>query len=231
MPIIDLDMIAREVVEVESTRRSILKAFPDAAGERSAGVSASVVPPIDRAKLGVIVFSDAGARSKLNQLMKWPILSTTLKRVWEAYWAGVKVVVVDAPLLFESGLDKICSVTVTVFIDDEEEQINRLLERDAKLVASSGDTSRKPLTKEEAKARIDAQMSIAQKRKLSTYEIDNSGTVKQLEESVDLLLTHIKSSHRPMIPRNSVITYGVTLFFLALMLFGWLLTRKTELDD
>jgi len=207
-----------------------LNAFPDAAADRPTGASPTTVPPIDRGKLGSIIFADAKARSKLNQLMKWPIILATLKRVWQAYWAGVKVVVVDAPLLFESSLSMICSVTITVFIDREEDQVKRLIERDTKRIAS-GDVSRPLLTKEDAKARIEAQMPIAQKRKLSTYEIDNSGTIQQLEQQVDDLLQHIKATHRPLLPRNSLITYGVTLFFLALMYLGWLMTRGTDLAD
>lgn len=216
--IVDLDLIAREVVNVESTRSRILKTFPQATGQPIPGSS---VPAIDRAKLGSIIFSDKTARSTLNSLMRWPIMQTTILAILKAYIAGYSCIVVDAPLLFESGLDKFCSVTLTVFIEKEEDQVKRLLDRDLKLVAASGDPNKKPLTESEAKDRIHAQMSTEQKRKKSTYEVENSSSIQALENQVDVLLSNIRSKHRAWLPRNSLIVYLVTLFFLALMYLAY----------
>jgi dephospho-CoA kinase len=224
--IIDLDVIARDVVEVDATRSAILKTFPEAAGPIPTGAPAGFVPPIDRVKLGAIVFQDEVARKKLNQLMRWPIISTTFKAIWRAYWAGIKCSVIDAPLLFESGLSKLCSVTVTVYIEKEEDQIGRLLARDLKLVAS--DPSRKPLTLEEAQSRVNAQMPLSEKRKRSTYELDNSGSVAELENQIDTLIATIKSKHKAFLPRNSLITYLVTLFFLGIMFIIYLFNRPAK---
>lgn len=217
--VIDLDVIARQVVEVDATRREILKAFPAAAGERPPGAPASSVPPINRAKLGEIIFSDPSARAKLNRLMSWPITRATLVAVWRSYWAGYKIIVLDAPLLFESGLHRLCSATITVFIESEEEQIKRLVERDAAIAAQ--DPTRPPPSVESAKARIDAQMPLERKRKLATYELDNSTTVEELHERLDWLVDNIKRTRKPLLPRNSVITYSVTLFFLLLMFVAY----------
>lgn len=216
-------MIAREVVDVDSTRSKILKVWPEVAAARPEGSSSSSVPPIDRAKLGAIIFADPSARKRLNQLLKWPIMKTTLLSLWRAYWAGAKCVIVDAPLLFEAGLDKLCHVTVTVFIEDVEDQIKRLMERDASLAKVQG---RAPITHDEAKSRIDSQMSTEEKRKRATYEIDNSGTLPELEEMTDTLIKHVRKSHKPFLPRNSLVTYLVTLFFLFLMFLVYVFARE-----
>lgn len=221
-----MDVIARDVVEVDATRAKILSVFPTAAAPLPNGAPQGSVPLIDRAKLGAIIFDDKEARTKLNQLMKWPITLATLKAIWKSYWAGHKCIVMDAPLLFESGLSRLCSVTVTVFIDQEEDQIARLLARDLKIVAS--DPTRKPLTLEEAKARVNSQMPLSEKRKKSTYELDNSGNVKSLEDQIDTLIAHIRSKHKAKLPRNSLITYLVTLFFLALMFLVYLINRPAQ---
>jgi dephospho-CoA kinase len=153
--------------------------------------------------------------------MRWPILKTTLLKIAKAYFAGYTCIVVDAPLLFEAGMDKLCSATVTVFIEKEEDQIKRLLDRDAKLLAADSNPNRKPLTEAEAKDRIHAQMSIEEKRRRSTYELDNSTTIQDLENQIDVLVSNVKSKHRAWIPRNSLIVYLVTLFFLTLMYLSY----------
>lgn len=202
-------------MDMESTRRDVIKAFPSVVAHPdispSGSSSSPSVPPIDRAKLGAIIFADPSARHRLNQLMKWPIIMSTLRAIWRAYWAGIPAIVVDAPLLFESKLDKICSLTITIYIEKEEDQIARLLERDAKVLG------KQPLTAEEAKARIEAQMSTKEKRKRSTYEVDNSGTNSELENRLDLLMATIKHKHKPLLPRSSLLIYITTIFFLVLM--------------
>lgn len=202
------------MVNVDSVRRSILKQWPEVAQAGSTGSGRSSVPALDRAKLGSIIFAHPDERKKLNTLLKWPITRATLLALVKAYIAGAKCVIVDAPLLFESGLDKLCHVTVTVFVDSEELQIDRLVDRDTKLALSQ---SRPAVTREEAKHRIDSQMSTAEKRKRATYEIDNSGTAAELEDLTDTLIKHIRKAHKASLPRNSLITYLITLFFLGLM--------------
>lgn len=222
--IIDLDVIAREVVDVDSVRRSIIKTWPEVAQTGSTGPNRSAVPTLDRAKLGSIIFSKPEERKRLNGLLKWPITRATLYALLRAYIAGAKCVIVDAPLLFESGLDKLCHVTITVFVDDEEIQIRRLLDRDTKLAESQ---NRAPITREEAKHRIDSQMSTADRRKRATYEIDNSGTANELDDLTDTLIKHIRKAHKAAVPRNSLITYLTTLFFVGLMFVVYYFTKAT----
>jgi hypothetical protein len=79
---------------------------------------------------------------------------------------GSRVVVLDVPLLFESGIDKLCSETVFVDAPDEV-QLTRLMARDK-------------LSQPEAQKKIDAQMSNERKRARSTRVIANCGSVADL---------------------------------------------------
>jgi dephospho-CoA kinase len=61
---------------------------------------------LDRKKLGALVFSNAEARSRLNRIMRWPILIELLKCIVLEFLKGSEVVVIEAPLLYERGMDR-----------------------------------------------------------------------------------------------------------------------------
>ena len=113
-----------------------------------------------------LVFKDENARMKLNNYMHPIVKKISLSMIKE----GVNIM--DVPLLFESNFDKVCDYTICVYLDNEE-AMRRLMERDN-------------LTLEDAKLRINSQMDIMKKRKLSTFFVDNSKgeayRIKNLEE-------------------------------------------------
>jgi dephospho-CoA kinase len=67
---------------------------------------------------------------------------------------------IDAPVLFESGFDKMCHATVCVLCP-QEEKIDRIVKRDG-------------ITREQAQARIASQLSDEELKNRCTYAIDNS---------------------------------------------------------
>jgi dephospho-CoA kinase len=82
-----------------------------------------------------------------------------------------KLVVVDVPLLFESGLQAMFERTLVVYIPAEL-QLERLIRRDG-------------LTPEQAEQRIRAQMPIEEKKRLADYVIDNSDSLASTEQQID----------------------------------------------
>jgi len=87
-----------------------------------------------------------------------------------------RLVVVDIPLLYESGLDKRFDFEeIVVVYVPREVQLERLMKRDG-------------LTTEAAEQRLDAQMPIERKKELADVVIDNSGTLEQTEAQVDAYL-------------------------------------------
>jgi dephospho-CoA kinase len=125
---------------------------------------------IDRVRLGDLVFHDAGARRRLNDIVHPLVRQWMAQRTAEAVERGAAVVVQDVPLLFENSLERFFSTVVLVYVP-EEVQIERL-------VAGRG------FTRDHAKAVIGAQMPIEEKRGRAHHVINNSGTVDETRAQV-----------------------------------------------
>jgi len=93
-----------------------------------------------------MVFESHEKRKKLNGITHWRIFREMLNQIFHhKVRQGNKKVVLDAPLLFETNiLEHICHPIITVFIGDEQMQIERLLARNPQLSPT------------EAKQRIDS---------------------------------------------------------------------------
>lgn len=128
---------------------------------------------LDRRLLAEHVFGDEKLLVKLNRTLHPIILehmSLTLQ-TWDAQ--GVKLAVVDAPLLFESGASTVCDEIWTMSCG-EDEQMRRIMARDGIMV-------------EEAEARISAQLTDADRRNRSSRIIDSSGDIEETQRFVRIL--------------------------------------------
>lgn len=155
IPVIDADKISREVVNPgEGAHDKIIQAFgPEI-------VQADEM--IDRKKLGSIIFADEEKRKQLNDIVHPAVRKRMLERRDAFIKAGIKCVVLDIPLLYESKLTHFVNKTLVVFVD-EKVQLNRLMERDGYGEA-------------EALQRIQSQIPVNEKAKLADAFIDNNGT-------------------------------------------------------
>ncbi len=118
---------------------------------------------LDREKLGQLVFHDPALRHDLEQIVHpfvFRQMAAELKQLAAAYPGSV--VILDIPLLIESGLHKVLPFTVLVHVP-ETVQRERLIRRDG-------------ISEAEARARIRAQMPIDAKRDHVNLIIDNTGT-------------------------------------------------------
>jgi len=147
---------------------------------------------LDRKKLGEMVFSDPEKKKKLDGMMHTTILELIHERILqfreEAELSAVaaadpeqiaryRVIFIDAPLLFETGLDK--SVEEIWVIDaDEETRIRRIMERDG-------------LQREEILKRISSQMARDEKNRRADVILDNTGDPESLYRQIDQLLQKI----------------------------------------
>jgi dephospho-CoA kinase len=165
MPLLDADLFAREALAPGSPGAlAVLARHGDAVRLRTTTMDA-----IDRAALGRIVFADAAERRWLEQLVH-PLVrerfAAELQRL-----AGEPALVLMIPLLFETGLESLCS-EVWLVDCDESQQLQRLLARDQ-------------FNEAEARARIAAQWPLARKRPLADHLINNRGEPGALAAEVE----------------------------------------------
>jgi dephospho-CoA kinase len=162
LPLLDADVYAREALAPGSPGAgAVLERYGD--GIRAPGGT------IDRAALGKIVFGDGAERRWLEQLLH-PIVRACFKAKLQEL-AAVPVVVLVVPLLFEAGLETLCS-EVWLVDCDETQQLQRLMARDG-------------LGEADARARIAAQWPLARKRQLADVVLDNRGDREQLAAQVE----------------------------------------------
>ena len=150
LPVLDADLYARQALEPgEPGTQAVL--------QRYGAQVASSVGVIDRRALGAIVFNTANERRWLEQLVH-PLVRRRFDQELTRLQAEPTVVLM-IPLLFESGLEALCSETWLVDCD-ESQQLQRLMVRDQ-------------LSQPEAQARMDAQWPLARKRLLADVLISN----------------------------------------------------------
>lgn len=164
--VIDADLLAREVVEPGAP----------ALAEVARVFGASVLSEdgsLNRKQLGQLVFSDAGKRKILEDILHPPIRKLMRERMEEGRRLFPdKLVVVDVPLLYESHLEEEFEEVLVVYVDPAV-QIERLMTRNG-------------LTRQEAQLRLDAQIPIQWKREWADYVIDNGGQPEETVAQVEL---------------------------------------------
>lgn len=172
IPIVDADLIAREVVEPgKSVYQQIVEYFGEGIllADRQ----------IDRKKLGEIVFSEESKRQALNAIVHPEVRKEMSRQAQDALKRGNKLVVMDIPLLFESKLEHMVDKIVLVYVPADI-QLTRLMERDE-------------IDEQQAMKRIRAQLPIETKKAVADYIIDNSGTREQTREQVERLLATLQA--------------------------------------
>lgn len=179
IPVIDADKIARDIVKPHTPcYNEIVEYFQPK-------VADLILPDsyeLNRAALGAYVFAHKEDLRKLNSITHPVVRRTIYYLLFTSYINREPIVILDVPLLFESGLNWICSRTLTINCNYEN-QLERLLERN------------KELTRDQAINRINAQMKMVDKVKLSDYVIENDGTLDDLKTSLDIFVKQRLPAH------------------------------------
>jgi dephospho-CoA kinase len=170
VPVVEADVLAREVVEPGSDGLArVVEAF----GTEMLGADRA----LDRRRLAKRVFSDPSARERLESLLHPLIRALQKTRMAEIAARGEALACYEAPLLVEVGLASELRPLVVV-VADEATQIERAKQRDG-------------LDEKAARARIAAQMPLAEKRALADYVIENEGSLEELVAETDRVLDAI----------------------------------------
>jgi dephospho-CoA kinase len=166
VPVIDADALAREVVAPGTDGLAEVVAAFGAGVLRDGG--------LDRARVASIVFGDPAARQRLEAITHPRIQALRDRRLAELTAAGEPLACYEVPLLFERGLDDSLRPVVVVSVP-ESLQIERARRRDQASEAM-------------VRARLDAQLPLAEKAARADYVIDNSGSIAATEAATDRVL-------------------------------------------
>ncbi len=165
--IINADKIAREVVEPKT---DCIKMLTNAFGCDIINQDGG----LNRKKLAEKAFSSAENTELLNAITHPHILKLTKQRIAEYFSNGCKIVVFDAPQLFESGSDKLCDIIVSVTAS-QECRLKRIIDRDG-------------ISREQALARMKVQLSEEYFKEHSDYIINGEQDINTVaREAADFI--------------------------------------------
>jgi dephospho-CoA kinase len=172
VPVVDADELAREAVAAGSPGLAeVIAAF----GHEVLGSAGE----LDRKRVASMVFADSEARERLNAITHPIVRRLSQERFAALDRQGVTLAAYDVPLLFEVGLAQVLRPVVVVAAS-EATQLARVMARDG-------------LTETEARARLAAQLPLAQKRALADHVIENDGSREDLARQVDELLAKLQA--------------------------------------
>ena len=158
--IVDADKIAKELSKKGTM---YLKSIVDCFGSKIINRQGE----LNRKKLASIIFEDEKKREELNKLTFIYVVDEIKRRISKL---KKDIIVVNAPLLFESNLNQICDFVIAI-IADRDIQIERIMKRDN-------------LTKEAAEKRLNMQNSNEYFEENADYIIHNKESLKDLEKQL-----------------------------------------------
>ncbi|HEX2699298.1 MAG TPA: dephospho-CoA kinase [Acidimicrobiales bacterium] len=170
--IVDSDQLAREsMAQGGGAYAAVLARFgPEVAGPDGA---------IDRSRLAALVFADPAARAELEAIVHPVVRAGVAARVAAEAGTG-RVVVVDVPLLAESPAARAGLEAIVVVDCPEDMAVARLVDQ-------------RGMTEADARARVAAQATRAERRAIADFVVDNSAGRDDLGREIERLWTWIES--------------------------------------
>lgn len=202
LPLIDADLLARQAVSPGThAYKSIVKYFSSTTPDLLLPTSSPFLAtsdkkeergrPLNRAALGRRVFGTTQSRVRdrkvLNSIVHPAVRLLMLQSILYYHFLGNWAVVLDVPLLYESGLDIFCGAIIVVAVSSPEVQMQRLQARD------------RGLSSEEAKDRVSSQMEVREKvgrckeRRERGFVIWNDGGREDLKNRVSGVVKRLES--------------------------------------
>lgn len=174
IPVFDADAVYHELTSSDTPCvRELVSAF----GREVRNSDGS----LNRHALATIVFSSApdteSRRELLNHISHKYVKNSFEQWVILRQKANDAVVALDAPLLFEAGMERLCTVLIAV-IASEETRVARIVRRDGISVF-------------DARARIAAQIPDRELRRRCDFVIDNTGTLDTVRKQLNQIMRKI----------------------------------------
>jgi dephospho-CoA kinase len=172
IPIVDADLIARQVVEPGTF---LLDDLIETFGREYLNADGT----LNRTKLGALVFGDAEHLRVLNKLMLPAINREAKKQFGKLSEEGHRLICFDGATIIESGHALVYKPLILIYCSPET-QVQRLMKRN-------------PLSREEALLRVNAQMPVAEKMKYADIPVSTDGTIEETETQITNIVLALKS--------------------------------------
>lgn len=171
IPIVDADMISREVLILygeirQKIKESFGEGFFDQKGD------------LKRRELGNYIFKNEYRRQKLEKIIIPYIIKEIFDKINNYKNQGQRICIVDAPTLIEHKLHGKMDKNILVWVD-KVTQIERVMKRDI-------------LSEKEVVNRINAQMSLDEKKNYVDFIIDNRGNIEDTKKQINSILKQLE---------------------------------------
>lgn len=166
VPVHDSDAAVHRLYEGDAVA-AIEAAFPGATANGK----------VDRQKLGAMVVNDAGALKRLEAIVHPLVRQSETQFLEQARATGAKIVVLDIPLLYETGAERRVDAVVVVTAPAETQR-KRVLERPG-------------MTPDKLEALLAKQMPDSEKRARADFIVDSGGDLEAAREQVRDILQKI----------------------------------------
>ncbi len=168
IPVVNCDKVAHGVLEIPEFLEEMSSEFSDCFDE---GV-------LQRKKLAAVVFNNRERLGRYGQIIFPYITAKIFGILRDLKENGERLIILDAPTLFESGIDIICSAVVSV-IAPFDLKLRRILERDG-------------IPVELAQSRLSSQFSENFFRERSDYVLENDGSLEEFKARVEATAAELK---------------------------------------
>ncbi|KAI9667176.1 MAG: hypothetical protein M1831_001353 [Alyxoria varia] len=197
LPIIDADLLARKVVEpgtpgydaillhFAASTPDLLLPVNDPACQGLEHGPTGKGRPLNRPALGRRVFGSHDEKKKqkdrhtLNSIVHPAVRREMWKAMAWAYVTGHWAVVLDIPLLYESGWERLCGSILVVSVSDPIVQMERLMDRDPHL------------SEQDAEGRVASQMDVRDKAERCLRRGDGAGVVVLNDKGKEVLQSKV----------------------------------------
>lgn len=167
-PIVDSDVIARQVVEPNTPG---LSAIVTVFGSEILTAEGT----LNRQKLGELIFNDPEKRDLLNETLD-PFIRQAIKAEIAEKKQLSELVIADVPLLYEGKYDRYTDAVAVVFVTPQV-QLQRLM-------------ARNQLSEAQALARINSQLPLVEKKARADFIFDNDGPLAETQKQVLAFIQH-----------------------------------------
>jgi dephospho-CoA kinase len=168
VPVLSSDDIAKELTHTDQTIREQLVTL---LGKEAYLPDRSFNPSFVASR----IFSNKELQSTVEGIIHPRVEQERERKITELVSQGYRMVIIEAALIYEVGLDKKLDIVVVVDAD-ERSRIERTC-------------ARMGISEKEVRVRIDAQLDVKRKMEKAEYIIQNNGTLVELETKVRFLYT------------------------------------------